>query len=313
MTDQLRPGKYDDYLHALAFRVLHEERLLQPRRASLFESEVAGSEVNRQLQDLSAVEPEQSQTTLGPALEGTGALSGHGATRPEPGPERPASAEAAPATVPHLSIFTATPSPRPDPAPSPNAQPSRPAELTPAASSVVAALKPVEPVAPPRPPVAVEAARIISTLLRQENPSPGTPQSKPALLPAQVVRVPMPPAVPAPAHPASPQLAAVPPQVRPLARVATSPPAPATVKTAVRRDPQTGALVAYAVPEMLSLAPLFSSRPAPKDPPSVEITIGRLEIRAATAKAASAAPRTVPTPARATLKEYLTRKAGARP
>ena len=39
MIDEQRSGSYGDYLRALAFRTLHEESTLQPRRASVFETE----------------------------------------------------------------------------------------------------------------------------------------------------------------------------------------------------------------------------------------------------------------------------------
>ena len=48
MTDGPRSGSYGDYLYALAFRVLHEDLVLQPRRASLFETETGGTDIENE-------------------------------------------------------------------------------------------------------------------------------------------------------------------------------------------------------------------------------------------------------------------------
>ena len=275
MTERARPGKYGDYLHALAVRVLHEDRLLQPRRAALFETEFAGPTDIGQLPSFAAVEGSESQRTMPPA--GT------------------------------------VPAPRPATAPPPIPAPPRPPRVAADAQvspRIMESRLQSEPAAKVHLPAAAPPTHTDRGVVGRDTPSPVALPPKAALLLPQVVHVPMPPPTSA-----TPRHAAVPPAVAAPARVPA--PVAATVvapRTSLRREPQPGVMVAHPVPGMRNLAPLFpAAQPAAKEPPAVEITIGRLEIRATAAKAPAASPRYVPPPPHHTLKEYLTGKTGGRP
>jgi hypothetical protein len=273
--------KYGDYFHALAVRTLHEDRLLAPRRTSLFESEFCGPEEIQPIESLVPLETRVEPIAPSRAADGPGGSLG---------------------SAPAIPESASAPTPRVEQSPShvPAAEPTR---LQPALPRL--ADQPVTP-------------RIAAILPDIEAPSR---RPVPALLPLREVQVTMPPAPRKigmaaaemrenPATP-SPRSAAPSAIQHRIAAPVSSTPAPA--KPAPRREPQPGALVARAAPEMRGIAPLFPAPPhAPKEPPPVEITIGRLEIRATPAKALAAANRTVPATPRHTLKEYLARNSGGR-
>lgn len=284
MTTQSRPVQYGDYLYALAVRVLREDLLLQARRASLFEDEPA---VSGDLQPLDLLAPAPAHSGPAPAIT----------TRMEQRelPARSASLQP-PAHPGHGQDGLLVPPPsRSEPAlaiapraeyPAPPALPERPATLR------AALLEPTVPAMP--------ETRIIASRAPIEIPAAPAPRIAAPTLPMEI-----------PAAPTS-RIAA---SKRPIEIPATPPAAPAAPAqriVAAGRGLQPGACISPAVPEIRNLVPLF---PRPQqtvpEPPPVEIIIGRLEIRAAAAKAPAETVRA--TPARHALKEYLARKTGDRP
>lgn len=297
MTNESQSGKAGDYFHALAIRVLHEDRMPAPRRSSLFENEFYGPAEVAEFE--SAVPAESLPRESAPrAADGPGGFLA-------PGPARPASMARAVSPLEQ----SATRAPIMQPAPGAPATPASVAEAgarrqiaaivpdidQPAARSATHEIRPLPMAAP-------VAAMPVAYPVHVANPPPPTSQVSPrsrtsANLPA-----------------ASPQSAA--PQVIHEHSTAANPTlvsaAPAPSKPAPRRDSQPAALIAHAIPDMRSFAPLFPVPQGHKEPPAVEISIGRLEIRAADGKTPAVAPRSMPTTPRHTLKEYLARQRGGR-
>ncbi len=322
MNDQMRPRSYGDYLHALAVRTLLEESVLQPRKAALFETEFAGLDViEAPLEAVAGLEP-RPETKLAAAPVPPDALPG---TRPSASMQPPAVPLTAPGGMPFQprqprpGILEATSSigdggPRAGSAQSSIAaavlQHQVPVSSLPGAKA--GAPLPVPPAPGPgtrRPAV----TRTLDSPL-DANMSPGSePRPRGALFTA-----PTPPVAAAPFTPpratepdSSPRPGPIP--ARSILRpAAVSPAAPHMRTPRTSRERDAGVLVAHAVPEMRSMAPLFPAAHRPvKEPPPVEITIGRLEIRAGSPRPVVAPPRAAPQP-RSTLKEYLNRGAGGR-
>ena len=292
MTERAQFGNFVDYLHALAVRVLCEDRLLQPRRSGLFETEFAGpSEVGEE--PVLTMEASPAPTTRSPALA------------PYDSPDASSSSG-----IPtRISLQSFTPS-EPNPSSGIENDP-----LTAATAPRVDAGNPQHrPATTTRAPAPMQPAEIDVRVVNTEIQSPAL--LKPGLIPASDLRLPQPAPSPAPSHPvahnpsASSRLAA---HGHTEVSASESAMAGRRLPASSGPEPLPGAMVAHALPEMRSLAPLISPTPQPtKEAPTVEITIGRLELRAVAAKPPATPTRTAAPPTRQTLQEYLTRNTGGR-
>jgi len=293
MTERAQPGKFGDYLHALAFRVLCEDRLLQPRRTGLFETEFAGPS---DIEEAPVLTMEASPTPKSTPS----ALARHDA---------PVASAAAAGIPKPVHSQSAAPS-----KPTPPIRIDKDRISAAIAPRVDAVIPQTQPAAPTRMPAPTPPAEIESRVLHRDIHSPAL--LTPSLLPSEEVRVSM------PAPPRSPvRRAAYNPATSSLiakhgyTEVSFSePPTAGRMSPAASRpEPLPAAMVAHSLPEMRNLAPLFPpSLQVAKEAPAVEITIGRLELRAIAAKAPAAPPRPAAPAPRHTLQEYLTRNTGGR-
>ncbi len=309
MRNEQNSASFGDYLHALAFRVLHEDRVLQPRRASLFETERAGLEEDREPARIEVAELLRPSGVVPVPLESGNTPLALPATAGAPRAGLVAEAE-----PPKLQR-----GPRPDSRIAPEVEPvvSRgegtgntpgdPVSSTPLRTSVEVI----------RTAIARERLRVVP----EPSPTPDVPK-----------RVAESPAAKRPSTPPAPQDAKraqrqSPETVEVAVRVASPPaeitqtirteekaaPMPAPMPPRRREPPQAQAvLMARAAPETRLLTPLFTHPPrANQEETTVEISIGRLEIRGAQTTP-SAPPRTPPRQPEVSLKEYLNRNAGGR-
>jgi hypothetical protein len=298
MTDKPTLTAPADHLEVLAFRSMHEERTLQPRRASLFESEDSG------------LIEEQSEFVAGELLQPGSVAPSVGLPSPQQGRvhevesrgipnwiSKPArirqhAIESSEFSVVQEAADTSEPDPIPVPvllAPAPQPHVLRPpkdiSERFRHASSE-------------RLPADSRSQEIMSRRV----PVPSSEAAQSAVEPAHAE-----PSVPR-GFIDRPEPVRSPSQhVQTIARVGhrstLSTPEAATSMTVEVR--QHGVMTARTVPGMQNMSPLF---PAPevrgRNEQTVEITIGRVEIRAATPSAPSKPSR--PQPHRS-LKEYLSR------
>lgn len=310
MRDEQSPTSFGDYLHALAFRVLHEDRVLQPRRASLFETGQAALEEDREPVRIEIAELIRPPGAAPAAVESGSPQFALPATAALPSPSPVA--EAAPPTL----------------------QPVAHADSRVAMGDVQRAMPrregnghaPGVPVPPAPPRTSIEVirtaiARERSRVVPEPAPAPVAPnraaerpvatRSLTSPLPREVKRAQRqsPDSVEVPVR-----VASQPAEIRQIVRTReNAAPVPASLPPRrIEALPNQAVLMARAAPETRRLAPLFTPAPrATQEETTVEISIGRLEIRAA--QTPSAAPqKTPPRQPEVSLKEYLTRNAGGR-
>lgn len=274
MNDEQRPERYGDYLQALAFRILHQESVLQPRRAALFETESAESNEYEE-----PVRFEMAELL-----------------RPAP--------LAPPAAIPQTPIAVAA-----------AAEPRSRQEERVDGVQVAGAPAPPAPrrsidavgteSGRERVPLVLEPAPQIETQRRTADPPQAVTLLDPSIShePRRERRL-------DPSGVVAAATAAVQPRVVPVREKSISVESSA-LPVRIAEPPNQAVMLARMVPETRNLSPLFKPAPsAPQDETTVEITIGRLEIRAVSAPSA-VPPKTAPPPGYS-LKEYLTRNAGGR-
>jgi hypothetical protein len=308
MRDEQRSASFGDYLQALAFRVLHEDRVLQPRRASLFETEQPGIEEYQEPAQIEIAELLRPALAPPPAMES----SPRGIASP------------APATPPPFPRIAQVDTPGLQPVEHPDSLPSPRNTQPPMGKGDGHGGQPLD-IAPP-PTVSRSTIEVIRTALARERvrvlpepapptaaarlagrPAATTPLSPPAPREATYEQRQSPDASKAPSHAGSPA-----PEIRQIVRERVLPAPLAPVRRRAEAPANQAVLMARVLPETRTLAPLFTPGPRqPQPETTVEITIGRLEIRAASTPAA-ATPKTPPRQPEVSLKEYLTRNAGGR-
>jgi hypothetical protein len=315
MNNQGAQNGHGDYLSVLAFRTLREDRVLQPRRPSIFDAEPWGEIAAEVPQPPSGLPP-------GAALAQTGMLAA-----PHPAP---AASPAGGARGTGDAAGTIHPAPGTDrfPAPQTASEPAPPGRafasgplLTPsiphAAARVEAALNTPPSESPER---AQRSAAPGEFAPGVESRVPDPVPARPALSPAPLAM----PRVPEPqrsresaadAPPGNPSRAAPPNQMASIASPGErgeAPPEPPVRRIegehAIQQPP---AMVARSVDAVRAPHPRwrFPQKSAPE--PVVEISIGRLEIRAAT-PAPARVSRAAPARPQETLSDYLKRTSGGR-
>ena len=289
MTERVQSVKYRDYFHALATRVLCENRLLQPRRAGFFETEFAGpSDIDDAA--LLASEPEPAAASMASAF-----TPDHG------------SVVSVSAGVPNSAQSYSAPV---NPTPPSSIENRRPSAAT--APHVEASAPQPPPAATTRSPAAPQPAENEIRILDREIHSPAL--FRPALLPAEELRT----SVPVPPGPPNRPVTDL-PEVFPVAATHERPGVTSRGQSMTERrlrpsshtESRSGVLIAHALPEMRNLASFFPAQAA-KESPTVEITIGRIELRAVAARTSGAPSRPVASSPRNTLQEYLSRNTGGR-
>jgi hypothetical protein len=310
MRDEQNSTSFGDYLHALAFRVLHEDRVLQPRRASLFESgqaeleeytepaQIEVAELLRPSAGAPATTVSENKSLAQPAAT---AVSSPGrvveAEPPKLQPVAHADSRLAPQDIqPAVTGRDGTGSiPGASVPPAPLHTSIEVIRTAIARERLRVVPEPVPaPVAPNRAAEATVAKRSITPPVPQD--AKRVQRQSP-----DIVEVPV-------------QAASMPAEIRQIIHTkenAVAAPALLPPRRSETRQAQA-VLMARTAPETRLLAPLFTHPPrATQEETTVEINIGRLEIRASQTSPAPP-PRTPQRQPDVSLKEYLTRNTGGR-
>lgn len=308
MANDLKPRNYGDYLHAVAFRTLHEESVLQPRRASLFESEFAGTEATGSAAPPVVREIGWPRPVL-PAANGPEPFRRHGeshsrdislahTTRPPAEPTGDSMPQAPLLAASHMEAGTPHKADEKADQPHPIAS-SRSLQTMFNGAEEPTPVRHTEAIRAPQPRMAERGIThlrgVMNPLVRDEE------APAPALLAAREAMERLTPS----AEP--PRITWTAPEQQPDAPRLPETPTPASPMSPLVR-PAEAVLVPRAVPGMRGLIPLFSPQLAAPSEPAVEITIGKLEIRAGGQAPAKPLRMTTPPP-QPTLREYLRRRA----
>lgn len=287
MTDGPRSGSYGDYLYALAVRVLHEDLVLQPRRASLFETETGGTDIENEAMHFGIAAALSGEEPVSRALESR--APAYGVDQSATAPQRQHTMDANERTNVPVTGQLLEGAARPAFSPGDEVI----GRGTPGERNLPAMERGLRTEAGYRPTAAPVGGLLTPHAALEER---WQQRDATANVPSPVLGV-APPSGPSPVihlHEKTVRAEAATP-----VRLAT-----ASLHQAV--------MMARMVPETRNLAPLFPQAVrVPQEETTVEITIGRLDIRANSAPPAAPA-KSAPKPSEPSLKEYLARQSGAR-